>query len=61
MLVTLTVTAGRAAAETFTFDQPDCFLFGRAADARVSLPDDPFVSRQHFLLEVAPPNCKVTD
>ena len=35
---TLTVTAGPARGQTFTFDQPDCFLFGRAADARVSLP-----------------------
>jgi serine/threonine protein kinase len=57
----LTVIAGPARGKIFTFEEPDCFLFGRAADARVSLPDDPFVSRHHFLLEVAPPHCKVTD
>ena len=43
------------------FEKPDRFLFGRALDARVSLPNDPYVSRQHFLLEVSPPECKVTD
>ncbi len=30
-------------------------------DAHVSLPHDPYVSRQHFLLEISPPKCKVTD
>ena len=61
MRITLAVTAGPARGQAFIFDEPDCFLFGRAVDARVSLPDDPFVSRHHFLLEVAPPNCRVTD
>jgi serine/threonine protein kinase len=61
MRVSLTVIAGPAKGRAFTFDEPDRFLFGRAVDARVSLPDDPYVSRQHFLLEVAPPDCKVTD
>ncbi|HYG75066.1 MAG TPA: FHA domain-containing serine/threonine-protein kinase [Planctomycetota bacterium] len=61
MKVTLTVTAGPARGQTFVFDQPDCFLFGRTKDARVSLPNDPYVSRQHFLLEVCPPNCRITD
>jgi serine/threonine protein kinase len=59
--ISLTVTAGPARGQAFTFDEPDRFLFGRAADARVSLPHDPYVSRQHFLLEIAPPSCRVTD
>ena len=62
MRISLTVTTGPAKGQVFTFDEPDRFLFGRAADARVSLsPDDRFVSRHHFLLEIAPPNCRVTD
>ncbi len=61
MRVVISVVQGPAAGKSFTFDQPDVFLFGRAKDARVSLPDDPFVSRQHFLLEICPPHCKVTD
>jgi serine/threonine protein kinase len=61
MKVVVTVTEGPARGQSFTFDQPDIFLFGRAKDARVSLPNDPFVSRHHFLLEISPPNCRITD
>ena len=61
MKVIVTVTAGPAQGQAFTFEEPDCFLFGRTKDARVSLPNDPYVSRQHFLLEIAPTNCRVTD
>ncbi len=61
MLVKINVIAGPANGKVFVFDKPDCFLFGRASDARLSLPDDPFVSRQHFLLEISPPKCMVTD
>jgi hypothetical protein len=59
--VQISVTAGPAKGQTFVFEQPDCFLFGRALDARISLPDDPYVSRHHFVLEISPPDCKVTD
>lgn len=55
------VTAGPAAGRSFEFDQPDTFMFGRSADARVSLPDDPYVSRHHFVLELSPPEAKITD
>ena len=61
MEVHIEVIAGPAKGQHFTFTEPDCFLFGRAADARVSLPTDPYVSRQHFLLEISPPECKVSD
>ncbi|GAK57021.1 serine/threonine protein kinase with FHA domain [Candidatus Vecturithrix granuli] len=61
MKVELRVTAGPAAGQQFTFDKPDCFLFGRSEEAHISLPNDPYVSRQHFLLEISPPDCKLTD
>jgi serine/threonine protein kinase/pSer/pThr/pTyr-binding forkhead associated (FHA) protein len=61
MHVEISITAGPAKGQRFTFDKPDRFLFGRTLDARVSLPDDPYVSRQHFLLEISPPDCKITD
>lgn len=61
MRVEISVTAGPAKGQYFTFDKPDCFLFGRATDAHVSLPDDKYVSRQHFLLEISPPECKLKD
>ncbi len=61
MRVEITITAGPAQGQHFVFDESDRFLFGRTADARVSLPNDRYVSRQHFLLEISPPQCKVTD
>lgn len=61
MRVEIHVLGGPAAGQQFAFDKPDCLLFGRALDARISLPRDPYVSRHHFLLEIAPPECKVID
>ena len=61
MQVEVYVTAGPAKGKHFTFDKPDCFLFGRATDAHISLPQDQYVSRQHFILEISPPKCKLTD
>ncbi len=61
MRVELTFTEGPHKGRVLRFDEPDCFLFGRAEDARISLPEDPHLSRHHFLLEISPPDCKVTD
>lgn len=61
MQVEIHVIEGPAKGQHFTFDQPDCFLVGRTADAHISLPDDPYLSRQHFLLVISPPECKLTD
>jgi len=59
--IELKVIEGAAAGRTFAFEEADCFLFGRAPDARVSITSDPAVSRNHFLLLIAPPHCKVQD
>lgn len=61
MQITIKIISGKAAGKCLSFKEADCFLFGRSADARVSLPEDPYVSRHHFLLEIAPPECKITD
>lgn len=38
------------------------FLVGRSANAHCRFPeDDPFFSRVHFLIEVNPPRCRLTD
>src|SRR5262249_52987813 len=39
----------------------DTFLVGRAPAAHFSLPDDPYFSRMHFLIEVNPPRCRLLD
>jgi serine/threonine protein kinase len=61
MRVEITITDGPEKGRVLRFDEPDCFLFGRADDARVSIPGDPHISRHHFLLEISPPDCKITD
>ncbi len=61
MPLTLTVTAGPHIGRAFTFDRHDTFLVGRAAEAHFSLPDDPYFSRMHFLVEINPPLCRLTD
>ncbi len=61
MQVELKVTAGPASGRIFKFEKPDCFLFGRTKDARLSLPDDPYISRQHFLMEISSCSCRITD
>jgi serine/threonine protein kinase len=61
MEIQISVTAGAAKGSVFSFEQPDCFLFGRSEDAKVSLAHDGHVSRQHFLLTIAPPDCRVID
>src|SRR2546430_7217817 len=61
MKVTLTVTAGPHTGEVFVFEDHDTFLVGRGEDARFRLPDDPRLSRRHFLLEINPPLCRLLD
>jgi len=62
MLITLTVTSGPLNGRTFTFEGHDVFLIGRSPNAHARFPeDDPFFSRVHFLIEVNPPRCRLTD
>lgn len=59
--VTLEITQGVMRGKRFEFTEHDVFLFGRADDCHARLPDDPLVSRHHFLLEVHPPNARLRD
>src|SRR6202011_4580592 len=61
MRVTLRVLAGPYTGREFTFDQHDTFLIGRADTAHLYLPEDRFFSRNHCLLEIAPPRCFLRD
>jgi eukaryotic-like serine/threonine-protein kinase len=61
MRVTLRVLAGPCLGHAFTFDQHDTFLIGRSDTAHLCLPDDKFFSRNHCLLEIAPPRCFLRD
>jgi serine/threonine-protein kinase len=61
MRVTLRVLSGPHVGRTFIFDQHDTFLIGRSDTAHLCLPDDRFFSRNHCLLEIAPPRCFLRD
>lgn len=65
MKVNLTVTEGIEKGRSFSFDEPENFLLGRTAEGskahlRLSS-DDTYVSRNHFLLEINPPDCFIRD
>jgi len=56
------VSTGSLFGKTFSFDQPDCFTFGRASDCTCNVPPDQTTfSRHHFLIEVNPPEVWIKD
>lgn len=59
--ITLLSTAGPMNGKQFVFDEHDTFLFGRMPDCHACLPDDPAVSRHHFIMEVNPPDARIRD
>lgn len=61
MHVEIRVTAGPAKGQHFLFTKPKWFLVGRDTDAQISLPDDLYVSRRHFLLKLYPSDCLLRD
>jgi serine/threonine-protein kinase len=62
MPATIEVETGPQKGRIFNFERADRFLVGRSADAHLRLPeDDLFVSRNHLLIEVSPPNCYLID
>ncbi|HEV7396674.1 MAG TPA: FHA domain-containing serine/threonine-protein kinase, partial [Pyrinomonadaceae bacterium] len=61
MQVTLKIVAGPYSGRSFAFNQHDTFLIGRNPEAHLCLPNDRFFSRNHCLLEIAPPRCFLRD
>lgn len=59
--IQLRISEGSAKGKAFDFAAHDTFLLGRHPDCHVHLPDDSFVSRHHFILEVCPPQACVRD
>ena len=59
--VTLRVTVGPMKGKLFSFDEHDTFLFGRLEECHCCCPDDPEVSRRHFIVEVNPPDARNRD
>jgi len=61
MRVTLRVIAGPQTGRVFTFEQHETFMIGRSEDSQFCLPQDRFFSRNHCILEIAPPRCFLRD
>ncbi len=60
--VSLAVIAGPNQGKTFAFERHDTFIVGRGSTAHLKLPPkDKFFSRNHFLLEINPPLCRLTN
>src|SRR4051795_2688345 len=61
MNVFLRVTAGPHAGREYTFDRHETFVVGRSSQVQFPVPEDGFLSRNHFLIEVNPPVCFLRD
>ena len=62
MRISLTVTAGPHKGREFSFEEHQNFIVGRSKKAQFRLPkDDAYFSRNHFLIEVNPPLCRLLD
>lgn len=61
MRVSLRVIAGPQTGRVFTFEQHETFMIGRSEDSQFCLPQDRFFSRNHCILEIAPPQCFLRD
>lgn len=59
--VRLFVAGGPGGPREFVFDKHDIIVFGRALHCHISLPFDPFLSKNHFLIEANPPAAVVLD
>jgi len=59
--IKIKATKGPRAGREFSFDTHDMFIFGRSSDCQCSIADDAYISSNHFLLEVNPPDCELRD
>ncbi len=62
--ITLTITKGQLAGETFVFDERTTCIIGRAKDCAPRVPNDKEhrrISRHHCMLDINPPDVRVRD
>ncbi|MBI4676372.1 MAG: protein kinase [Elusimicrobia bacterium] len=59
--IVLKAVKGQQEGRVFELDRHDMFVFGRSEDCQCSIPDDPYISSNHFLLEVNPPDAELRD
>ena len=61
MRVVLEVITGPRRGELFVFDRHDTFVVGRSRYVHCSIPEDTALSRDHCMIEMAPPLCQIRD
>src|SRR5271156_3428075 len=61
MHVTLVVLEGPLKGRSFVFDRHDTFIVGRSRFVHCPMPEDMALSRDHFMIEINPPQCEIRD
>jgi len=60
-MVSLKILCDKKVMKEFSFAAPTVFILGRSPQCHCSFPDDPYLSSNHFLLEIAPSQCFLRD
>jgi eukaryotic-like serine/threonine-protein kinase len=61
MRVILHVVEGPQKGREFVFERHDTFIVGRSRFVHCPMPDDIALSRDHFMIEINPPQCELRD
>ncbi len=61
MRVILDVLEGPQKGRSFVFERHDTFIVGRSRFVHCPMPEDRALSRDHFLIEINPPQCELRD
>src|SRR4051812_10112912 len=61
MRVILEVVEGPREGRSFIFDRHDTFIVGRSRSVHCPVPEDAALSRDHFIIEINPPQCELRD
>src|SRR5271163_990624 len=61
MQVTLVVLEGPLKGRSFVFERHDTFIVGRSRYVHCPMPEDMALSRDHFMIEINPPQCELRD
>jgi len=61
MRVILDVLEGPQRGRSFVFERHDTFIVGRSRFVHCPMPEDRALSRDHFLIEINPPQCELRD
>jgi serine/threonine-protein kinase len=61
MRVILAVLEGPLKGRSFNFERHDTFIVGRSVFVHCPMPEDMALSRDHFMIEINPPQCEIRD